>query len=152
VALKKWLLSKHSWDSHSSLTDIPTSLELKWLTVLGGFVYQLDTSYRHQRGRSLSWENASMRSSYNTFFFFQLVINGRGPSSWWVLPSLVWCPEFYKKSEKASYGKKPVSSSPHGLCSSSCFQFPALLEFLSWLPFWWWTVMSKYKWNKPVSP
>ena len=47
------------------------------LTVLAGFVCQLDTSWSYHRERSFSWGNASMRSSCGAFS--QLVIKVRGP-------------------------------------------------------------------------
>jgi hypothetical protein len=45
--------------------------------VLAGFVCQLDTGWSYHRERSLSWGNASMRSSCGAFSL--LVIKGGGP-------------------------------------------------------------------------
>lgn len=41
--------------------------------------------------------------------------------------------ELYKKANWGTHGSKQVSISPPGLCSSSCLQVSARLEFLSWL-------------------
>lgn len=51
---------------------------------------QRDMGYSHQRGRNLDWENASIGSGYTLacMAFFKLMIDARGPSSLWVIPSL----------------------------------------------------------------
>jgi hypothetical protein len=43
-------------------------------------------------------------------------------------------PGLYKKAAEKAMKSKPVSSTLHGLCISSCLQAPALLEFLSGFP------------------
>jgi hypothetical protein len=57
------------------------------MTVLAGFVCQLDTSWSYHRERSLSGGNASMRSSYKAFS--QLVIKREGPIVGGAIPGLV---------------------------------------------------------------
>jgi hypothetical protein len=44
--------------------------------------------------------------------FSLLVINAGGPSSWWVVPSLGWCPEFYMKAGWASHGEQASRQHP----------------------------------------
>ena len=50
------------------------------------------------------------------------------------VPGLVVLDSVRKQAEQ-TMGSKPVSSTLHGLCISSCLQVPALLEFLPHL-FW----------------
>jgi hypothetical protein len=73
------------------------------MTVLAGFVCQLDTGLSYHRERSFSWESASMRSSCKAFS--QLVIKGEGPSWVVVLGSI-------RKQVEQARGSKPVSNIP----------------------------------------
>jgi hypothetical protein len=111
------------------------------LSMLAGFVCQLDSGWSHHRERSLSWGNASMRSSCKAFA--QLVIKGERPIPG-AIPGLVVLGSIRKQAEQAR-GSKPVTFL-HDLCISSCFQIclsssPNLL--------WWWTAVWKCKPDKP---
>ena len=92
------------------------------MTVLAGFVCQLDTGLSYHRERSFSWESAFMRSSCKAFS--QLVIKkGRSPVGG-AISGLVVLGSIRKQAEQAR-GSKPVSNIPpwplHQLLSlSSC--------------------------------
>jgi hypothetical protein len=70
--------------------------------------------------------------------FSSLVIDGGRPRPLWAgvahlggaIPGLVVLGSVRKQAEQAM-GSKPVSSTLHGLCISSCLQVPVLYEFLS---------------------
>lgn len=59
--------------------------------------------------------------------FALLVVSGGGHSTWWMLPSeglMVLGPK-RKQAEEATKSK-PVRSTLHGFCISSCLQDPAV--------------------------
>jgi hypothetical protein len=103
-------------------------------------------SWSYHRERSFSWGNASMR--YNCKAFSQLVIKGERPLVGGTISGLVVLGSIRKQAEQARWGK-PVKNIPpwplHPLL------LPDLLEFQSWLP-WWWTAVWKCKSNKPFPP
>jgi len=103
-------------------------------------------SWSYHRKRSFSWGNASMRS--NCKAFSQLVIKGERPLVGGTISGLVVLGSIRKQVEQAR-GSKPVMNIPpwplHQLL------LPDLLEFQSWLP-WWWTAVWKCKLNKPSPP
>jgi hypothetical protein len=105
----------------------------KLLCVLAGFVCQLDTSWSYYRERSLPWGNVSMKSSCK--IFSQLVIKGgrAQPIVGVTISGLVVLGSIRNQAEQGR-GSKPVNSTLHGLCFSSCLQVPALCKFLFWLP------------------
>jgi len=114
-------------------------------TVLASFVSTWH-SWCYDRERSFSWENASMRS--NCKAFSQLVIKGERPLVGGTISGLVVLGSIREQAEQAR-GGKPVKNIPpwplHRLLLSD------LLEFQSWLP-WWWTAVWKCKPNKPFRP
>ena len=114
---------------------------LYWLVLC-----QLDTGWSYHRERSFSWGNASMRS--NCKAFSQLVIKGERPLVGGTISGLVVLGSIREQAEQAR-GSKPVKNIPpwplHQLL------LPDLLEFQSWLP-WWWTAVWKCKPNKPFPP
>ena len=96
----------------------------KILTVLDGFVCQLDTGWSYHRERSFTLGRASTRSSCKAFS--QLVIKGVGPMVGGTISGLVVLDSIRKQAEQAR-GSKPVSKIPpwplHQLL------LPDLLEF-----------------------
>ena len=105
-----WGLCTYVYVSVEAKGQTQEYIQILWdkLCELTGFVYQLDTSLLHQRGKSLNWGNASMRSSYKVFS--QLVING-GRAQQMVggtVPRLViLC--FIRKHTEQARGYQPVS-------------------------------------------
>lgn len=67
----------------------------------------------------------------------------------WIVPSLGWWSCVLPENRLSKpWGVSQLATLPDGLCINSHLQVSALLEFLSWLT-WWWTVTWKYKLNKP---
>jgi hypothetical protein len=99
------------------------------LSVLAGFVCQLDTSWSYHRERSFRWGNASMRS--NCKAFSPLVIKGARAHYGWCHPWAGSLGSIREQAEQAR-GSKPVRNNPpwplHQLL------LPDLLEFQFWLP------------------
>jgi hypothetical protein len=92
--------------------------EFTYPSVLAGFVCQLDTGWSYHRERSFSWGSVSMKSSCGAFS--QLVIKRGGPIVRGAIPGLVVLGSRREQAEQAK-GSKPVSSTLHGHCISSCF-------------------------------
>ena len=92
-------------------------------SVTAGFVCQLDTSWSYHRERSLSWENASMRSSCKAFS--QLVIKGGRAHSW------AGRLGFYKRAGWASQGNQASKEHPSMASASAPASWPAWVPVLT---------------------
>jgi hypothetical protein len=91
--------------NNSKISSLHRGLAFCLIAVLAGFVCQLSTSRSYHRERSLSWGNASLRTSCKAFS--QLVIKGGKAHCGWCHP---WAgsPGFYKKASWTSQ----VSNTP----------------------------------------
>jgi hypothetical protein len=119
------------------------------ICLYAGFVCQLDTSWSYHRKRSLSWENAPMRS--NCKEYSQWVING----GWSIVGGATpWAssPGVYKKVSWTSQGKQSRKQGPSTASASAPASkfLPCLSSCLDFL--WWWAAMWKLSWINPFLP
>jgi hypothetical protein len=94
------------------------------VSVLAGFMCQLDTGWGYHRERSFSWGNASMRSSCGVFS--QLVIKGERPLVGGTISGLAVLGSIREQAEQARVSK-PVKNIPpwplHQLLLSDLLEF-----------------------------
>jgi hypothetical protein len=103
------------------------------------FMYKGQRERSHQRERSLSWGDTSMRSSYKAFFSVSDQCWGLGVGGGGMVQAIVgsamhaWTcsPEFYKKAYWASHRKQTCKLQPSMVFVyiSCCLQF-----FSAWVP------------------